>query len=138
MVQVLSLHENEGWNKRVESTGRPCLDEGSIPSSSTIVLPSEDFTLVRVFCFVTLLTDLLSFCYYCTHRKVPKNGTKRASFGNSACGNVQHHTRCLQSSHATFEIIPCCVCGILTPKCVQKQAKSTCFVRRTLQNGTLE
>ena len=31
----MPVHENEGWNKRVESTGRPCLDEGSIPSSST-------------------------------------------------------------------------------------------------------
>ena len=51
MVQVLSMHENKGWNKRVESTGRPCLDEGSIPSSSTSFRPREDFTLVRVdFC----------------------------------------------------------------------------------------
>ena len=48
MVQVLPVHENEVWNKRVESTGRPCLDEGSIPSSSTSFRPREDFTLVRV------------------------------------------------------------------------------------------
>ena len=39
----MPIFENEGWNKRVESTGRPCLDEGSIPSSSTNVSPSEDY-----------------------------------------------------------------------------------------------
>jgi hypothetical protein len=69
---------------------------------------------------------------------VPENGTKHASFANAACGNCQRRTRCLQSPHAAFEITPCGVCGILTPKCVQKQVKSTCFVRRTLQNGTLK
>ena len=35
MVQVLPQHENEGWNKRVESVWFPCADEGSTPSSST-------------------------------------------------------------------------------------------------------
>ncbi len=35
----MPVHENEGRNKRVESTGRPCLDEGSIPSSSTLSDP---------------------------------------------------------------------------------------------------
>ena len=39
MVQVLPTLENQGWNKRVESTGLPCLDEGSIPSSSTDIPP---------------------------------------------------------------------------------------------------
>ena len=32
----MPAHENEGRNKRVESSVRPCLDEGSIPSSSTL------------------------------------------------------------------------------------------------------
>ena len=39
MVRVLSQHENEVRNKRVESLGCPCLDEGSIPSSSTSLRP---------------------------------------------------------------------------------------------------
>jgi len=34
----LSWHENEGWNKHVESVWFPCLDEGSTPSSSTKVV----------------------------------------------------------------------------------------------------
>ena len=38
MAQVLPTFENEGWDKRVESTGCPCLDEGSIPSSSTFFI----------------------------------------------------------------------------------------------------
>ena len=37
MAQVLPTHENPGWDKRVESSGLPCLDEGSIPSSSTLL-----------------------------------------------------------------------------------------------------
>ena len=39
MVRVLPVHENEVRNKRVESLGCPCLDEGSIPSSSTLLRP---------------------------------------------------------------------------------------------------
>ena len=35
VVQVLLPHENEVWNKHVESILFPCLDEGSTPSSST-------------------------------------------------------------------------------------------------------
>ena len=35
MAQVLPLPDNPVWDKRVESAGCPCLDEGSIPSSST-------------------------------------------------------------------------------------------------------
>ena len=34
---VLPLHENEGQDKRVESVWFPCADEGSTPSSSTII-----------------------------------------------------------------------------------------------------
>ena len=35
MAWVLPVHENEDQDKRVESSGLPCLDEGSIPSGST-------------------------------------------------------------------------------------------------------
>ena len=38
MVQVLPRHENEGWNKRVESIGLPCSDRGSTPRRSTIIM----------------------------------------------------------------------------------------------------
>ena len=48
MVQVLPSHENEVWNKRVESVWFPRADEGSTPSSSTYVSPSRGLTLVRV------------------------------------------------------------------------------------------
>jgi len=37
VAQVLPEHENEGWDKRVESVWFPCADEGSTPSSSTKV-----------------------------------------------------------------------------------------------------
>ena len=36
MAQVLPAHENEGWDKRVESVWFPCADEGSTPSNSTL------------------------------------------------------------------------------------------------------
>ena len=35
MAWVLSQSDNEGQDKHVESVWFPCLDEGSIPSSST-------------------------------------------------------------------------------------------------------
>ena len=37
MAWVLSRHENEGQDKHVESVWFPRVDEGSIPSTSTIV-----------------------------------------------------------------------------------------------------
>ena len=44
---VLPQLENEGQDKRVESVWFPCADEGSTPSSSTM-LRQRGLTLVRV------------------------------------------------------------------------------------------
>ncbi len=44
---VLLQLENEGQDKRVESVWFPCADEGSTPSSSTM-LRQRGLTLVRV------------------------------------------------------------------------------------------
>ena len=72
------MHENEGWNKRVESTGRPCLDEGSIPSSSTKDCPREEKHLARDFHFVTKSAELLSFCYFGIEHEVAHSREKNA------------------------------------------------------------
>ena len=45
MVRVLSHHENEDRNKHVESVWFPCLDEGSTPSSSTLMKGNKIFLL---------------------------------------------------------------------------------------------
>ena len=45
MVRVLSHHENEDRNKHVESVWFPCLDEGSTPSSSTLMKGNKFFLL---------------------------------------------------------------------------------------------
>ena len=45
MVRVLLHHENEDRNKHVESVWFPCLDEGSTPSSSTLMKGNKIFLL---------------------------------------------------------------------------------------------
>ena len=45
MVRVLLHHENEDRNKHVESVWFPCLDEGSTPSSSTLMKGNKVFLL---------------------------------------------------------------------------------------------
>ena len=45
MVRVLLHHENEVRNKHVESVWFPCLDEGSTPSSSTLMKGNKIFLL---------------------------------------------------------------------------------------------
>ena len=45
MVRVLLHHENEVRNKHVESVWFPCLDEGSTPSSSTLMKGNKFFLL---------------------------------------------------------------------------------------------
>ena len=45
MVRVLLHHENEDRNKHVENVWFPCLDEGSTPSSSTLMKGNKIFLL---------------------------------------------------------------------------------------------
>ena len=45
MAWVLLQHENEGQDKHVESVWFPCLDEGSTPSSSTLMKGNKIFLL---------------------------------------------------------------------------------------------
>ena len=63
MVQVGPSLENPGWNKRVESSGIPCLDEGSIPSSSTTVDPTVFHPLEGS--YLTCLTAIAATKYTC-------------------------------------------------------------------------
>ena len=43
MASVLSIHENSGEDKHVESVWLPRLDEGSTPSSSTVNADNQQF-----------------------------------------------------------------------------------------------
>ena len=45
MASVLSIHENSGEDKHVESVWLPRLDEGSTPSSSTNNIDNQVFML---------------------------------------------------------------------------------------------
>ena len=98
------------------------------------------FAVLSPFCPICFLFAIIAHIVRCrkTGRDMPRLPTPPAEIANAACGNGQRRTRCLQSPHAAFEITPCSVCGILTPKSVQKQPKTTCFARCALQNGTLE
>ena len=49
MASVLLLLENLSEDKHVESILFPCLDEGSTPSSSTIIEKPDNESIVRFF-----------------------------------------------------------------------------------------
>ncbi len=97
MVQVLPVLENQGWNKRVESVGLPCLDESSILSSSTTFCRRESYLRYLITAFhaagqlhyvfnmmknsVPLLCFLTAFLLSCSGGKKEVTEAELSAFG---------------------------------------------------------
>ena len=73
--------------------------------------------------------NTLSFCYFCTHRRVSKMRSENAEFTNAAGGVRQRRTRKWASPHAAFDFSPAEIGQRSTRKSVQKAMEWAVFAK---------